>query len=221
MVKRNLILVGVLAVLTSPFGLAQEKKIEISPIIGYTFSEGVSVDPVEINGNIINDVNPTSGLSYGFVMDYLATENVALGFLFSNQDSKLEAGYRGGSKEELTNLAVRNYHGILTYTMGEGDTKVRPFLFGGLGATQFSFDEIQSNEVDGETRFSATWGGGVKVFASENVGLRLMGRWTPTYIKSDPEGIWCSPWYPWGCWVVGDPQYAQQFEMSAGVTFAF
>lgn len=45
------------------------------------------------------------------------------------------------------------------------------------------------NVIDSSTRFSTTWGGGVKVYPGRNVGLKLTARWTPTYIKSDPGGI--------------------------------
>ena len=41
----------------------------------------------------------------------------------------------------------------------------------------------------------------------------------PTYIKSDAEGYWCDPY--WGCYVVGDAQYANQFEFSAGISLRF
>jgi hypothetical protein len=43
-----------------------------------------------------------------------------------------------------------------------------------------------------------------------------MLRWTPTYIKSDPAGIWCDPFY--GCWALSDTQYSNQFETSGGIT---
>ena len=48
-----------------------------------------------------------------------------------------------------------------------------------------------------------------------------MARWTPNYIKSDPAGVWCSPYWFYGCYVVGDPQYANQFELSGGLSFRF
>jgi hypothetical protein len=47
----------------------------------------------------------------------------------------------------------------------------------------------------------------------------LEGRWTPTYIKSDAEGWWCDPY--WGCYVVGDAQYSNQFELSGGIVLRF
>jgi hypothetical protein len=60
---------------------------------------------------------------------------------------------------------------------------------------------------------------GVKLYPSRSVGLRLEARWTPTYIKSDPTGWWCDPY--WGCYAAGKAQYANQIELSGGITLRF
>ena len=73
--------------------------------------------------------------------------------------------------------------------------------------------------IGGTSRFSSTWAGGVKVNATERIGLRFEARWTPTYIKSDATGWWCDPF--WGCYVVGNAQYSNQFELSGGLNFRF
>ncbi|MET0213234.1 MAG: hypothetical protein ABW292_09540 [Vicinamibacterales bacterium] len=39
------------------------------------------------------------------------------------------------------------------------------------------------------------------------------------YIKSDAAGWWCDPY--WGCYLVGDPQYSNQFGFTGGVTIRF
>ena len=72
--------------------------------------------------------------------------------------------------------------------------------------------------MGGGTKFSGTGAFGVKVFpfASPKFGLRAEVRWTPTYIKSDPGGWWCGYW---GCYVVEDAQYANQWELSGGFIF--
>ena len=59
----------------------------------------------------------------------------------------------------------------------------------------------------------------MKIYPSRTAGLRLQARWTPTYIKSDSEGCWCDPY--WGCYVVGDAQYSNQYELTAGLTIRF
>ena len=205
-----------------PAMLAQDKKIELIPFVAYTLSEGIDFNAADIGtGQIVNKLTPKSGFTYGFQVDLLAGENFAMGFLFSDQLSKLEIGLQGGGKEDLTDMNVRNYHGILTYNFGEGRDPVRPYFFGGLGATQYSPDDINGNSVESSTRFSTTWGGGVKAYASEHVGFRLGGRWTPTYINSDPAGIWCSPYWPFQCWVVNDANYSHQFQFDGGVILTF
>ena len=40
-----------------------------------------------------------------------------------------------------------------------------------------------------------------------------------TYIKSNPAGYWCDPYF--GCWAVGDAQYSNQLEFAGGVTLRF
>ena len=74
-------------------------------------------------------------------------------------------------------------------------------------------------DVESRTRFSFTWGGGVKVYPSEHFGFRLTGKWTPTYINSDPAGIWCSPF--WECFQLTSANYSNQFELVGGGTARF
>jgi hypothetical protein len=94
---------------------------------------------------------------------------------------------------------------------------------GGAGATHYGKVPFSvgnfAGETGGETQFSTTWGLGVKLYPGPKVGINLLARWTPTYIKSDAEGWWCDPY--WGCYVVGDSQYSNQFEFSGGIVFRF
>ena len=131
-----------------------------------------------------------------------------VGFLYDQQESNLElkgVGLLG--KTNAADLKVRNYHAIFTYNFGDDRDSTRPFLFGGLGATQYSPGDVMGFAIEGNTKFSSTWGGGVKFFASPELcpfhfGINVMGRWTPTYIKSDPAGShrWCSPRDPVQSW---------------------
>ena len=74
-------------------------------------------------------------------------------------------------------------------------------------------------EIGGDTRFSTTWGAGVKFFASRNVGFRTGVRWTPTYVRNSGTTSWCDPFY--GCWVTGNPDYSHQFEMTGGLVLRY
>ena len=102
---------------------------------------------------------------------------------------------------------------------GESDATVRPYILGGLGATQYGSLQTPSGDIGGETQFSTTWAAGLKMFPSPKFGIRLETRWTPTYIKSDPEGYWCDPY--WGCYLVGEAEYSNQFEISGGIIIRF
>jgi opacity protein-like surface antigen len=198
---------------------AQDYKVEIAPFVGYTFSEGFTIDPVVIGGQRFTKVNPVSGYSYGVGFDVYLNENIQVGFQLGQQDSALEA--KGTTKREFADLKVRNYHGIFTFNFADEDDSLRPFIFGGLGATQYAPGDVEGRNIEGSTKFSFTWGGGVKAYAGRNFGIKVVGRWTPTYIKSDPSGIWCSPWWPWGCYVLEETDYSNQFELAGGVIFRF
>lgn len=221
-VKRIIVVCAVLALGVTSTVFAQDSKVEISGFFGYTLSEGFNVNPDTVVGIVVSEVNPTSGVSYGGMFNVNVNENMAVGFLYDQQDSNLELKGTGAlGKANVADLKVRNYHGIFTYNFGDDRDPMRPFIMGGVGATQYSPGEADGFPVEGEIKFSSTWGGGVKFFASPNFGVNVMARWTPTYIKSDPGGIWCSPYWPGACWQLEDPDYSNQLQFSGGVTLRF
>ena len=201
--------------------LAQDNKFEINGLIGYTLSEGVDVNPQPGDEYQISRLSPKSAFSYGLGLDYLFTENFAIGFNFNQEQSKLRARIESLEGLDVTNMNVNNFHGLFTYNFGEEDEALRPYVFGGLGATSYSPDSVDGRSIEGGTRFSTTWGGGVKYYTSDHLGFRGGVRWTPTYIKSDPAGVWCSPLWPWNCWLLSNANYSHQFELSVGIVARF
>jgi len=219
---RKTILTAMAVAVAAATASAQNARVEISGTAGWTFSDGVSGSTVTVPGvGTFDRVDPKDAFSWGARLGFLVSPNLEVGFLFDQQSTKLEFG--GTSTVEVGDLSVRNYHGYFAYNFGEEDAQVRPYVLGGLGATQFgtisaSVGGVQ-RDISGNSKFSTTWGAGVKLYPGQNVGLRLEGRWTPTYIKSDAAGWWCDPY--WGCYVVGNAQYANQFELSGGITLRF
>ena len=207
----------------APMAEAQDKKLEIGGNIGYTLSDGVSGDPFRAgDGNVYDRIDPADSISYGLSLGYFVTENVQLEFVWSRQPTTLEIS--GTQTVEIGDLNIDNYHGGFSYHFGEIDAGARPYLSLGLGATStggLSFTDRTgvAREIDGATNFSGKLGAGIKIYPSDSVGLKLGANWTPTYIKSDNEGYWCDPY--WGCYVVGDAQYMNQFELSAGISIRF
>jgi opacity protein-like surface antigen len=224
--KYRIFAVLVLMFALSPSALAQDfgkdYRIELAAFFGYTFSEGINVGPDNISGGrLIDKITPTSGPTWGFQADLLAGEMNGFGFQYSEQLSKMELSGAEGQKVEITDMTVRNYHGMFTFNFGAPDAPLRPFLFIGLGMTSYAPDNIEGNSVESKKKFSTTGGGGVKLYRSDHIGIRLAARWTPTFIRSDPSGYWCSPFWIGGCWIIEEPNYSHQLEVSAGVTLRF
>jgi len=222
MIRKTVWLASIVTLATAT-AWAQEPRVEVSATAGWTFSDGVSGEAFRApDGNLYDRIDPKDSFSWGAQIGFLVSENVEVGFLFNQQQSKLVLG--GQATREIGDQSIYNYHGYVAYNFGYGDSTVRPYLMGGLGATQyasfgFTGADGEQREIDGSTRFSTTWGAGVKVFPSPSFGIRAGVRWTPTYIKSDAAGWWCDPY--WGCWVVGDAQYSNQWELAGGVTLRF
>jgi len=145
--------------------------------------------------------------------------------MYNRVSSKLILGGVNGTPDrELGDMAISNYHGYIDYTFAEDGHAVRPFIYAGFGATNFGSTDFTSpllgkGTIPGHSKFSTQWGGGLKYFVTPKVAIRGAAAWIPTYIKSDSTGYWCDPF--WGCYLVGDPQYANQFQFTGGVTFRF
>jgi opacity protein-like surface antigen len=200
---------------------AQDKRFEVHGLLGYTFSEGVDVRPQQEDTLGIRRLSPKSDVSYGLGLEYYFAENLSVGFNFSQQHSKLSARVQDLDGVDITGLNVNNFHGIFTYIFADEDETLRPFVFGGLGATVYSPGSIAGNATEGSTRFSTTWGGGVKYFTTERIGFRAGIRWTPTHFESEPGGVWNNQYWPWNGWMVENPNYSHQFELTVGVILRF
>ena len=85
-------------------------------------------------------------------------------------------------------MTVRQLHGDVVYQFGSADARLRPFVFGGLGATFFSADTVES-----ETKFSFGLGGGIKYFLWNAIGVRAHARYKPTMLNDEESADFCDP----------------------------
>jgi opacity protein-like surface antigen len=207
------ILAAILVAAAAAMASAQEPRVELSATAGWTFSDGVSGSAAD---NSAVRVDPKDAFSWGLRLGFMASPNVEVGGLFNMQKTDLVAT---GIIDRSVPQTLYNYHGYVAYNFGDESAKARPYLLGGVGATQFGALKTPAGDIGGQSKFSTTWALGVKVNASPHVGIRLESRWTPTYIKSDAVGYWCDPY--WGCYTVANAQYANQFELSGGLTLRF
>jgi hypothetical protein len=215
MLRRVLIVTAMVGLLASP-AFAQARG-EISASVGWIFSDGVPFDGIPINGVIYNRVDPADSVGFSFTGGVFFSEQGELEFLWRRQPTTLDV--TGPGAKLSGDMNVDTYHGNFVYNAGYADAVMRPFLFLGFGATNYGDAQFPGATVDGLTKFSWAFGGGVKAYPSEHVGIKATLSWTPTYIKSDSYGWWCDPYF--GCAVVADPDYANQFEFSGGLLVRF
>ncbi len=222
MFKQVVMAAALLAVSAVPV-LAQTRA-EVGFTLGWVFSDGVTTDDPILggDGNLYDQADPKDSFAWGFNVGVPVSPNLEVGFLFGQQMSALVAD--GTAKTEAGDMTVSTYHGYVGYNFGPVDAPLRPYVLFGLGATSFGSVDYTTRaglagEIGGFTNFSTTWGGGVKGYVADRLGWKGGIRWTPTYIKSDAEGWWCDPY--WGCYVVGDAQYSNQWEFQGGVIVKF
>jgi hypothetical protein len=222
MVKRVVVTAALFIVIVGVAPAFAQGTVEVSGFVGFSLNDGVDSDPVLAgDGNIYDTIEPKDAAMYGFTVGFLVGEGAEVGFRWAQAPTTLQA--TGTNDREIGDMSLNSYHGYFAFNFGETDSKARPFVLIGFGATNFGTIDATvaggNRSIAGETQFSTTWAAGVKVFPNPHVGLRLAMEWTPTYIKTDAEGWWCDPY--WGCYLVGDAQYSNQLQFNGGVTVRF
>jgi opacity protein-like surface antigen len=208
--------------------LAQGKRIEVSASAGYSVASGFDVNPIVINNQVIDRIGVDSGFSWGLQGDYNVNENIGVGFLFSRQKSRLTVSNVAGDQTNIVANPIYNYLGVITYNFRDGASKLRPYAFGGMGVTEYAPGTLTaipagsstpvSINLENKAKFATTWGGGVKYFLTPMFGFKMQGRWTPTYIGSQADGIWCNAFY---CGVAENSKWSNQGEFSGGLIVRF
>ena len=199
------------------------QRVEIMGLFGWTLSDGVETDTAVVagDGNIYDAIDTKDSSSWGFGAGFHVNDRFEVGFLFNQQMSTLAAD--GTNSLDIGDLNVYSYHPYVAFNFGEMGARIRPYLMIGMGATHYSSVDFfalgAQRTIPGQTQFSTTWGAGVKVFAGPKVGARFGVQWTPTYIKTDSAGWWCDPY--WGCYLVGDAQYSNAWDLGGGIVFKF
>jgi hypothetical protein len=120
---------------------ASAQRIEVSFNGGYSASEAITTDERTLLGQLYDTVAVDSGASVNFTFGVNVTPQAQVEFLWARQNSRLQADGPAG-KLPFSELAVYNYMFNFVYNAGDSDAAVRPYFFGGVGATNYSFGEI-------------------------------------------------------------------------------
>ena len=215
-------LVFLFALISGPSVVAQGTHIVVTGIGGYTFAEGAKGKDFHAgNGQIYNRADPADSGHFGFSVG-VAEGHGEYGFLYRYNPSQLQVS--GSATTTIGDMAISNYHGYLSYYFGDPDGRMHYYVTAGAGASHFSKVTFtpaggSATSIGGRTEFSATFGAGIRAMLSDRFGLRFGVQFTPIYLTADPGTQWCDPY--WGCYLVGNNQYANQVDVTAGVTFRF
>jgi len=149
--------------------------------------------------------------TYGGIVDIGIPGGRAIELLYSHQGTELTA--RGGVTPTIDTVDFD----VDLWQAGVMQEKplsptVAGYGVGTLGVTSFSWPG------DSSTRFSLGFGGGVKVFPTKNVGLRLDGRGYVTFVDTDAAYVGAGGG---GLTVSFASDAIFQAEFLAGVTFRF
>ena len=170
---------SVLLALSAP---AWAQSWEVSGVAAYTPSAGLDRQAPELSGLDIR-----GGFTWGVQAARWLTANWGAEVLWTQQSSALRTETGAGSADLFT-MTIGQLHGNAVRQFGAADSRLRPFVFAGLGATFLSGDDLQS-----ETKLSLGLGGGVKYFPWKTVGLRGHLRYKPTLLNDDDAGSFCDP----------------------------
>lgn len=211
--KTNLLLAAIAwTVLTAPVAWAQ-KGIEVTPFFGGQINGGV-----HLATSLYDRLDVQNGLNYGVDASYAIGKYSAVEFMWNhNKANALAQPTSGGTDLKVFGLSSNQFLGDLVLHFKGPESRLRPFVLLGAGANHLAPDRSHVNSI---TRFAWVFGGGIKYDLSKHVGVRLQGKWSPTYINTTTEGVWCDPFWA-GCWTIGDSVFLKEFDGTAGLTFRF
>jgi hypothetical protein len=202
--RRSLLISGVLLtawVLGHPSAL-HAQGIEITPFGGYRFGgdffELIAGRPVDTDG----------APAIGATVDVPLGGGLQIEGFFTHQDAHVELEPVPFAPVRRTKVSVDHFQGGALQEYQDG--RVRPYATGMLGLTRYA------SEDDSEIRFSVAGGGGVKLFATENIGVRLNGQVSATFVYFNARALACGGGVG-VCFVGLDTDVVWQVEFSAGL----
>lgn len=201
---RSLLISGVLSIacVLGSASTLQAQGIEITPFGGYRFGndffELIAGRPVDTDGSP----------AVGAIVDIPLHDGLQIEGMFTHQDAhvELETGALGPLRRAKVTVDHFQGGGLQEYMSG----RVRPFATGMLGLTRYA------GEGDSEIRFMVGAGGGVKLFATENVGVRLSGGVSATFVYFDAKVLACGSGAG-TCFVGLNTDVVWQAEFTAGL----
>jgi opacity protein-like surface antigen len=201
---RSLLFTSLVLTLSATSAQGQSATWELSAVAGYVFPVELERQADEVDATRIG-----GGVTWSFQAARFFTQNLAAEVSWTDQPSSAYEVEVGGVTSEFFAMSIGHLDGSVVYEFGAADARLRPFVFGGLGATFF-----RARDIPTETKLSAGLGAGAKLFPWPNIGLRAQIRYRPIWMNDEDSLTFCDPF--------GFCQSTlRQFEFAGGVTFRF
>lgn len=187
-------------------------QVEITPVAGYRF--GGSLD-TRLDGASRGDarLELDDAFSFGVHLGYAVGEG-EVELIYARQETRLQSSALFAG-EALFDLAVESWQLGGSYFFGDDGARVRPFVGVGLGLTRLLPEPAGLSD---ETRFSASFGAGAKLWLGRHLGLRLEARGFFTVLDGEGRGF-CAEG---SCAVdFADSQVISQADLRAGLILRF
>ena len=205
---RVLIILALIAILSTT-SFAQRK--ELMAFAGYRTGGSFNVTSTDFLTFEIED-----GFNFGLALGLMISPEMEVEFMWSQTNSQL-SGYLISpilEKEAVFDIHTSQFHVNFLFLFPQGNKRFVPYFLMGLGLTLAD----PKGEVNGETRFSYSLGGGLKAMVNERMGIRLQAKWNPTYINTSSE-LWVDYWG--FVYAIPISQYMSQGEFTGGIFFRF
>lgn len=209
--RRNLLLAMVCFMVAPPAW--SQKGIEITPFVGWQINSGL-----DISTPVFNRIEVQNGLSYGISGVYLFGGYTGVEFMWNHNQANTVAQFiGGGTAPKVFQLHTNQYLGDFLVHFTKRESRFRPFLLIGLGVSNLAPGRSDAGSI---TRFAWAFGGGAKYNFTNHLGVRLQMKTSPTYLSSGGHSFWCDPVWG-GCWTIGENNFLQELDFSAGITLRF
>jgi opacity protein-like surface antigen len=185
-------------------------RFELTPTFSYNFGGTISAEDNYLSDfDLEADDSEAYGVTFGIPLSPWAQ----IELLASRQQTQLayDRGLFGGTRG-AADFDVTYYHVGGLFQWGNG--QIHPYVVASLGVANLNPD---MGGASAENKFSGSLGGGVKIFFTDNIGLRLEGRGFWTLLDSNDDYYWDDDCY---C----DYGYSNTFDQgqaSAGLIIAW
>ncbi len=205
--------------------LAQKPTLEITPYAGYRVGGEIQSQDSSL---FERDAEIDKSVAFGVIVDIPLTHSLQLEFLAARQSSELvESRGLFSGDARILDVDLDYYHVGLLWQWGAG--QLHPFIVTTLGIGRLDVDAPSTSSKE---NFSMSFGGGIKIMISNQVGFRVEHRWFWTDIdsgnySSSSDGNHSNCWedgeWQGDCWDY-DFDYVDdllQSEVSVGLVFSF